>query len=835
MRSNEKRSQHGKATPAAAGERLGAEVQVEVPASAESLSRWVLLLAVLSFGSGCAALIYEIVWFQLLEFVVGSSAVSLAVLLGTFMSGLCLGSFLLARIISSKRHPLRVYALLELGIGVFGLAVLLGMPLVGRIYSTSVGRGFSGMLLRGLVSIICLLPPTVLMGATLPAIARFLEATRRGAFRLGYLYSANTVGAVVGALVAGFYVLRIYDLAIATYAALTLNSLLAVTAMSASAYMKYRPATVAEPPLIGRGQPANDWPVYVVIGISGLSALAAEVIWTRLLSLLLGPTVYSFSIILACFLTGLGMGSGVGSFLARRIAKPRLALGCCQFLLMLAMAFAAYLLYRFFPQQIYTPPPDLFSKFQSDVIRCFLTTLPATLLWGASFPLALAAAASPEYDPGRLLGEIYAANTMGAIVGATITSLLLIVWLGTPNVQRLLIWSSAMGAVLLFGSGPRWSHAGESNRQTAALRGSRRTGAIVGSLTLAWLLTAQIDPVPGLLVAFGPYAGNSIGHADLLYTGEGMSASVAVSEGEGIRSFHVSGKVEASNAAPDMQHLRLLALLPALAQAQARSVLVIGCGAGITAGSFLPYSNVDRITIVEIEPLIPQRVTPFFRQENYNLLQDSRVKLIYDDGRHYVLTTPEKFDIITSDPIHPWVKGSASLYTREYFELVKRHLNPGGLVTQWVPLYESSPDVVRSEIATFFDVFPSGTVWSSEPVGSDLVLLGQANPSSINADAIESRVQHSQAVAELLRSAGYSTARDLLASYAGRAVDMKPWLEGAEINRDRSLRLQYLAGLRVGWENPESIYASLIRWRKYPDNLFLASETLKDQLKRALK
>jgi len=806
------------------------------PAPPQVSHRWVPLLVVLSFGSGCAALIYQIVWFQLLQLVIGSSAVSLAVLLGTFMGGLCLGSLSLPRVISAKRHPLLVYALLELGVGVFGVAVLAGMPLAGHVYLTSIGHGFPGILLRGLVSTICLLPPTVLMGATLPAMGRWLEAGPRGASQLGFLYSGNTVGAVVGCVLAGFYLLRLYDLATATYVAAALNSAVALASICTAAFVSRDRPTVDEVPAPA-WQTASDWPVYVAIGLSGLSALGAEVTWTRLLSLLLGPTVYSFSIILASFLLGLGIGSGAGAFLSRRVRQPRLALGWCQVLLTAAIAFAAYLLGQFFPEQPHTPPPDLSSRFQSDVTRCLLTILPAACLWGASFPLALAAAAPRERDPGRLVGGIYAANTVGAIVGATATSLLLVAWLGTQGAQRLLIWTSALAAVLMFAPwlqpfSPRGSPGGKDGKE---MPGTLGAGPILAIFTVAWLLAASIGPAPGLLVAFGEYAANSIGHTDVVYAGEGMNASVAVSQAEGVRSFHVSGKVEASSDRRDMQLQRMLGQLPALTHSGPRSVLVVGCGAGVTAGSFIPYSSVERIVIIEIEPLIPQVVVQFFRPENYDVVHDSRVTVIYDDARHYVLTTPETFDIITSDPIHPWVKGSASLYTKEYFELVKRHLNPGGVLSQWVPLYESSLDVVRSEIATFFDVFPSGTVWSNEPLGSDLVLIGQADPSPIDVDGIEERLNRSAPVAASLRAVGFSSAVDLLATYAGRASDMQPWLAGAEINRDSNLRLQYLAGLRVRSADAEAIYASMIGRRKYPDDLFVASEDSRRALKRALE
>src|SRR5947199_1128916 len=161
-----------------------------------------------------------------------------------------------------------------------------------------------------------------------------------------------------------------------------------------------------------------------------------------------------------------------------------------------------------------------------------------------------------------------------------------------------------------------------------------------------------------------------------------------------------------------MRLQRMLGHMPALFHPQPKSVLIVGFGAGVTAGTFVLYPGIERIVICEMEPLIPPTATRYFAQENYNVMNDRRIQIVYDDARHFILTTREKFDIITSDPIHPWVKGAATLYTKEYFDLVKEHLNPVGVVTQWVPLYESSPAVVKSEVATFFNVFPDGTVWS---------------------------------------------------------------------------------------------------------------------------
>ena len=217
------------------------------------------------------------------------------------------------------------------------------------------------------------------------------------------------------------------------------------------------------------------------------------------------------------------------------------------------------------------------------------------------------------------------------------------------------------------------------------------------------------------------------GHYILLYQGEGMNSSVAVTEiGDGVRNFHVSGKVEASSEPQDMRLQRMLGHIPGAGASGAQ----VGAGRRLRRGRdgglvswFIP--SVERIVICEIEPLIPQRRRRAFRQRELRRRQRPRVEVIYDDARHFILTTREKFDIITSDPINPWVKGAATLYTSEYFELCKPRLNPGGVITQWVPLYESNPDAVKSELATFFDVFPDGTVWSNDVDGRgyDVVLL----------------------------------------------------------------------------------------------------------------
>jgi spermidine synthase len=345
--------------------------------------------------------------------------------------------------------------------------------------------------------------------------------------------------------------------------------------------------------------------------------------------------------------------------------------------------------------------------------------------------------------------------------------------------------------------------------------------------------------IPWQLVAYGRQTATTDYGASALYVGEGMNASVVVSQtGDGARYFHVSGKTEASSLIKDMRLQRMLGHLPALFHPQPKSVLIVGCGAGVTAGTFVLHPTIERIVICDIEPLIPEIVATHFRHENHDVLRDPRVTVVHDDARHYIATTQEKFDLITSDPIHPWVKGSAVLYSREYFDLCRQRLNPGGFMTQWVPLYESDRAVVQSELATFFSVFPHGTIWANDDdgYGYDTVLLGQAEPLRLDLNRLEERLErrdHAPARAALAEL-GLGSVVDLLSTYTGRGSELRPWLARAAINHDRTLRLQYLAGLQLNSASGTATYEEMLSYRTFPDDLITASPARRAQLHRAL-
>lgn len=787
---------------------------------------WLLLLFA---GSGCSALIYEIVWFQLLTLAIGSTSVSLGFLLATFMGGLCLGSLALPRVQALKdEHPLRVYAALEFGIAICGIFVLFALPFINRIYVAGAEHGLPGMLLRGFVSAICLLPPTILMGASLPAIVRGIDSTPRGVSWWSLLYGANLGGAIFGTLLAGFYLLRVYNMATATYVAAAINVAVAAISFALAGFEKAHesPASAgmsAEPPAVA-ADPAGHGSIYVAIALSGATALGAQVVWTRLMGMLLGSTTYVFSIILAVFLVGLAIGSAVAAGLVRQV-RPRLALGWCQILLVLAIAWSAVAMTESLPFWPINPLLSLspWFIFQLDLARCCWAILPGTILWGASFPLALAAVARPGEDSGRTVGAVYAANTFGAIIGALLVSLLLVPWVGTQQTQRVLLVASAASALIVFLPHVR-------------LFPSRAAqGGLAVALVLAGLLAWRVGPVPGVLVEYGRKAPIQAQDSRIIDLVEGRNSSAAIALWpDGTLGLGVNGHVQASNLPYDMKLQRMVGHLPLLLHPNPKSVLGIGFGAGVTAGTFTTYPGVEKITICEIEPVIPPLSTRHFAEENYNVMNNPKTRMVYDDARHYLMTTTDKFDVIASDPLDVFAKGTAALYTGEYFDAIKEHLNPGGYFSLYVPLYETDLRTIKSELATFFAAFPNGTIWANtiNGRGYDMVFMGQAEPLKVDLDEAQRRLESPDyaTVAESLRGIGIGSIIDLLSTFTGQASDFAPWVQGAELNRDIDLRLQFLAGWGINSTIEDDIFQEMVGYRRPPENLFSGSPLLRNSL-----
>ena len=762
-------------------------------------------------ASGCAALIYEMAWFHQVQLVVGASSLSVAVILCSFMGGMAAGSWLAPKVTPTGTHPLRAIAIIEAAIAAFGLLIPFSLPFMQQAYVAMVGQGFGAVLLRAAVCVLVLTPPTMLMGATLPVIATLRAAD------IGRFYTANLAGAAIGTALTGFWLLRVFDVFVATGVAVSLNLLVAAICWSLARrapFSPQAPETLQAP----RAPQSPQAPVFMAALLSGFTSLGAEVVWTRQLSLLFGASVYTFCLILAVFLSGLAIGGGIGALLVRRSARPVVVLGVVQLGLALAIGAGAWLIVNALPQW---QPTRLFLAgihaspaltFAFDAVRCAVAMLPATILWGASFPLTIAAAGGSA----RSVSRINALNTAGALAGAIGLTLVGIPQLGSQIAQQALALCAGLSGIAVLAS---------------VIPPARAAAATAAAAVVA---IAIVPEVPGRLIAYGRSVNSWESIKRFLYLAEGATASVAVTEGvAGAKQFHIAGKVEASDMDIDMRLERMLGHVPALVHPRPRSVLIVGVGAGVTAGALSIHPEVERIVVCEIERVVPESARRYFGDENHHVFDDPRVELVFDDARHFLQTTAEKFDIITSDPIHPWVRGAATLYSLEYLQLARAHLNPGGVVTQWIPLYETDERSVKSEIGTFAAVFPDTTLWNPDLLeeGYDLVGLGRVDGVVISESVLQARMDASLDVKASLKAVALTSAADLLSTYAGRASDLAPWLADAEINRERHLRLQYLAGLAANTDQRYLIFQSMLKYRKYPADLFEASAGLEATLR----
>jgi spermidine synthase len=360
-------------------------------------------------------------------------------------------------------------------------------------------------------------------------------------------------------------------------------------------------------------------------------------------------------------------------------------------------------------------------------------------------------------------------------------------------------------------------------------------GGLAVALVLATALAWRIGPVPGVLVEYGRKAPIQAQDSKIVDLVEGRNSSAAIAEWpDGTIGLGVNGHVQASNIPYDMKLQRMVGHLPLLLHPDPKSVLGIGFGAGVTAGTFTTYPGIEKITICEIEPAIPPLSTRYFAKENYNVMNNPKTRIVYDDARHYMLTTNDKFDVIASDPLDVFAKGTAALYTKEYFDAVKEHLNPGGYFSLYVPLYETDLRTIKSELATFFAAFPNGTIWANTINGSgyDMVFMGQAEPLKVDVDEVQRRLDRPDyaTVAASLRGIGIGSVVDLLSTFTGQASDFAPWVAGSELNRDMDLRLQYLAGWGIDSTIENDLFQEMISYRKAPENLFSGSSPLRSSL-----
>jgi spermidine synthase len=696
---------------------------------------WLLpLLVLLFFGSGAAALIYQVMWLRLLALVFGVTVYAASTVLASFMAGLAIGSYFAGRIADRARHPLRLFGLAEIAVGVSALAtphVLDGLLQLWVRLSPALPDSVTLVtLVRFACAFVVLLVPTALMGATLPLVVKSAIARLEGfGPRVGLLYATNTAGAIVGALTAGFYLISELGVTKSFYIAAAINTaigLVALAASSARSIARRRPTA----PVPARQAAVSVWPadpvartVLWVFALSGLVTLAFEVIWFRILALFLRPTAYAFTIMLAAVLIGLALGSYLITPWLRRRANWLGVLTVMQLGICLAGALSFNWLAR--SQAALEVAAPWIERLGLDpylgplLASSLVAILPAALLLGTAFPIGLQlwAGTGDASTTSTRVGVFYSLNVCGAIVGSILGGFVLLPLFGSRG-------SLLVVAALTLGS----------------------------SLALAWHLRASAPRLARLTLAGGPVAFalvafNSVDPLDLalerfhqgetqIWRMEGVQTTVTIHERPGasgpVRIMYLDGRHQA-NDSPVMAgvHHRIGAL-PVMLHPHPERALVIGMGGGATPGAVAQFPGLE-VDVVELSDEVA-RGARFFDHINFNLLDRPNVRVRVDDGRNFLLTRPRQYDVVTADIILPRHAGAGSLYSKEYFELVRASLRHNGIALQW---NGAETDVEYKLIMrTFLEVFPHTTLWAD---GS--LMVGTTTPYVFSRRAFERRQQ----------------------------------------------------------------------------------------------
>ena len=781
----------------------------------ERAVRWLVPLFV---SSGATSLVYETVWERQLHLVFGTSQMAVSTVLAAFMTGLALGGFGGAKWADRFNQPIKAYAVLEFLIGIYALIFPWLIDAVAPIYlgfhqafdPSPTAFGTFQFLLLGTL----LLPPTFCMGMTLPLLARFATTeTDETGTRIGTLYGANTIGAVLGTGLAGFYLLPTFGLSTTTWCAAGGNLLLCIGALALSKTVAALPSA----PITD--QPQDQWRVSslgIIALLAGLSSLLYEVAWFRLMALVLGASAYAFSAMLFSFLLGIGSGGWYGGRLADRLHARG---GVRHVLVGLAVIETGVALLTWAAMYGYAELPWLFVVVY-DVMSAsalflwmgklglaMVVMVPPAFLMGVAFPLLVRAASGESTALGRPVGRLYGWNTVGAILGASLGGLVFLPWIFVRGTVILAIGINLVAAVIAY------SRSEERKVQ----------GAIIGGIAAAMLgsmLFAYAAPWNPLKMTAGTYKyvynmddrsregvyNSHVKPYELMYYAEGLSSVVTVARNKNSGDVWLAnnGKIDASSKA-DMPTQVLVSHLPFLYRPEAETIMMLGLAAGYSAGSAALHKHTKVMDLVEIEERIID-ASRFFDEWNHRPLEDPRVVMKVNDARNHLNLTPDgHYDLIVAEPSNPWLTGVSNLFTAEYFEMGKRKLSAGGVWSQWIQIYGMNTEDLRSLLGTFSDTYSHVHLYSTIS-DADLVLVGSDAPLNMSRDAFQAHIDDNPKVREDLKLIGVESATDILARFRLDRENLQELADGIERNTDDNMRVEYSAPLHLyTWTGDENV------------------------------
>ncbi len=770
------------------------------------------LLFVCFFLSGAAALIYEVVWMRMLTQIFGSSAYAVATVLAAFMAGLALGSYVFGRLARSDRNLLRLYGALEFGIGIYGFLAPFFFHAARGIYAPLFPLYEFSPALFNLVlfvlSFILLAVPTFLMGATLPLLSQFFvrQASHLGQ-RVGDLYATNTLGAVFGCALAGYYLIPSLGLSGTVYTAAVSNLVIAAAIIL---FGRKREQTKAESAAATAAAAAEsksartpiEWLLLASIALSGAAAMIFENAWTHALTLVIGGSVYSFTTMLLTFLIGLAVGGYLYARLFGRRAVSVSAFGLIELAVGLA-ALATIPLFEKLPLifiRLHQSFGDSFPLFLAmQVLLAFAVMFLPTLLLGMTFPLVVSLFTQNVYRVGSSVGTTYASNTLGAIVGAFVGGFILLPVVGMQ-------YSIVIGALLNLAIG--WALLVADPRPGRALRivAGSAVAAAIAATAFRFPFWDRVVLTSGVTVYASRYKNiptdslrlEEMRRDKLLYYREGLTATISVHESyKNYLYFKSNGKVDGSYG--DALTMLMTGYVPMLLHPDAKQAAVIGLGTGMTVKAVGAFP-VERIEVLEIEPAMAEAAA-FFSEKNGNILKDPRVRVIPTDGRNYLMAVPRLYDLIISEPSNPWIAGIASLFTKDFYATARQKLNPDGIFTQWIHNYSMSPDDFRMVLRTFAESFPHVSMWNLQE--SDFLLIGSVKEQRFDYPRLEKVYSANAVLRDDLRELGLSELYGVLGFYRMGKKELLALAEGAEYNTDDNARLEFSAPRSLGRSTSE--------------------------------
>ena len=797
---------------------------------------WPRLLLGLFFLSGISGLLYEVAWTRMLHLLFGDTVLAVSTVLASFMAGLALGSFWSGRYVDRRPRVLALYAGLEVGIGVS--AVLLPVALAALtpayvwLHQHLHASFWFFSAVRFLLAFCLLCVPTALMGATLPVLSRYLVRTNATlGWSVGTLYALNTAGAVLGCFAAGYLLLGRLGLSQTVWIGAALNLAIALVVWVGRRWAGELPAPEASSPhMPGETPRAADLydsrtvrRVLWCFALSGFTALSYEVIWTRALTFFIGNSTYAFSAMLTTFLCGLALGSLVFARLSDRGRNLLALLGALQVGIgaygMLTIAILGHLFYGLDAWWEGFSNAYWGTALWLTFLKTFVVILPPTLCMGGSFPLVAKIVAPGPQAVGRSVGTAYAANTLGAIAGSWVSGFVAIPLLGMHL-------SLALTALLSVGAGIVLLASGSVSR----LRQGVIYAGVLGLLVVVMVATPALR--------FGDIAGEP--EKEILRYEEDVAGVVKVATDIydrkllSINGWSVAGTgtpnldVALVNDYPEVQ--KMLAHLPMLLHPAPRRVLVIGFGAGGTAWSLTRYAALQQVDIVEFVPGVI-RAAPFFPEVNHGVLADPRLRVIIDDGRNYLLVTPDTYDVVSVDTLDPKHAGNGNLYTREFYALSKRVLKPGGIFVQWLPYHQVDNTSLKMIARTFQDVYPHATMWLNRFKGYAL-LLGTLEPLQIDVARLEAHFRV-PAVQRDLAEVHVATPWQFLEGFTMRADTLRRYTAGSA--RLNSYDHPYVEFYGLSWQDP--VEENLAELARFADDvsplLAFAGASLPEEQQRA--